>query len=170
MIDPNDPQLSVVKQCRLVSISCSTFYYHPCPENPLNLHLMRLIDEQYLRTPWYGARQMVRYLCCQGRCVGRKRIRRLMRVMGLVSIAPKPNTSRKSKGHPVYPYLLRDLTINRPNQVWCADVNYVPHGPWVLISERDHGLVFTKGAVLAAIDDPGQSFLCGGIGRSHRTS
>lgn len=130
MIEPNHKQLSIVRQCRLVSISRSTFYYHPSGENPLNLLLMRLIDEQYLRTPWYGSRQMARHLRRQGYDVGRKRIRRLMRVMGLVSVAPQPNTSRKSPGHPVYPYLLRDLSVDRPNQVWCSDVTYLPlaHG------------------------------------------
>ena len=139
MIEPNHPDLSVVNQCRLVSISRSTFYYRPCSENPLNLHLMRLIDEQYLRTPWYGSRQMVRYLRRQGYCVGRKRVRRLMRLMGLVSVAPKPNTSRKAKGHPVYPYLLRNVEINRPDQVWCADITYIPmaHGFLYLVAIMD---------------------------------
>jgi len=131
MIDPNFAPLSVARQCRLVGISRSTFYYAGTPgESPLNLALMRLLDEQYLRTPWYGSRQMVRYLRRQGYCVGRKRVRRLMRRMGLQSVAPRPNTSRKAPGHPVYPYLLRDLTIDRPNQVWCSDVTYLPmaHG------------------------------------------
>ena len=130
MIDPNHEQLSLSRQCTLVSISRSTFYYRPRGESPLNLTLMRLIDEQYLRTPWYGSRQMARHLRRQGYCVGRKRIRRLMRLMGLVSVAPTPNTSRKAPGHPVFPYLLRDLTVDRPNQVWCADVTYIPmaHG------------------------------------------
>lgn len=130
MIDPKHNQLSLSRQCTLVSISRSTFYYRPRGENPLNLALMRLIDEQYLRTPWYGSRQMARHLRRQGHCVGRKRVRRLMRLMGLKSVAPGPNTSRKAPGHPVYPYLLRDLTITRPNQVWSTDVTYIPmaHG------------------------------------------
>ena len=130
MIDPNYEKLSLSRQCTLMSISRSTFYYRPRGESPLNLALMRLIDEQYLRTPWYGSRQMVRHLRRQGYCVGRKRVQRLMRLMGLTSVAPQPNTSRKAPGHPVYPYLLRDLTIDRPDQVWCADVTYIPmaHG------------------------------------------
>ena len=130
MIDPNDKRLSLVRQCKLVGISRSTYYYRPGGESPLNLALMRLIDEQYLRTPWYGSRQMARHLRRQGYGVGRKRVRRLMRLMGLVSVAPKPNTSRKAPFHPVFPYLLRDLVIDRPNQAWCADVTYIPmaHG------------------------------------------
>jgi len=130
MIDFNHPALSLVRQCELVGISRSSLYYQPRGEDPFNLTLMRLIDEQHLRTPWYGSRQMARHLRQAGYCVGRKRVRRLMRLMGLVSLAPSPNTSRKAPGHPVYPYLLRDLTIDRPNQVWCSDVTYIPmaHG------------------------------------------
>lgn len=130
MIDPKDKGLSLVRQCQLVGISRSSWYYRPGGESPLNLELMRRIDEQYLRTPWYGSRQMARHLRRQGFCVSRKRVRRLMRLMGLVSVAPTPNTSRKSPFHPVFPYLLRDLVVDRPNQVWCADVTYIPlaHG------------------------------------------
>ena len=92
--------------------------------------LMRLIDEQYLRTPWYGSRQMARYLGRLGHTVGRKRARRLMRLLSLVSLPPKPNTRRPKPGHPVYPYLLRDLRVERANQVWCTDITYIPmrHG------------------------------------------
>lgn len=130
MVEGNHPELSLSRQCVLLGISRGSLYYTPKGESALNLELMREIDEQYLKTPWYGARQMVRYLKRIGYKVGRKRIRRLMRKMGLRAIAPGPETSRRNKAHAVYPYLLRDIEVTRPNQVWCADVTYVPlaHG------------------------------------------
>ena len=104
-----------------------------------NLALMRRIDEQYLKTPWYGARQIARTLRRQGYPVGRKRVGRLMRLMALRSVAPGPNTSRKHPTHPIYPYLLRDRRIDAPNQVWCADVTYIPltHGFVYLVAIMD---------------------------------
>ncbi len=126
MIEPAHPKLSIVRQCDLVNISRSSFYFEAKGESPLNLTLMRLIDEQFLQTPFYGSRQMARWLRRQGYCVGRKRVRRLMRKMSLAPIYQAPRTSRKHPHHKVYPYLLRDLTIDRPNQVWCADITYIP--------------------------------------------
>ena len=124
MIDENHPRLSLVRQCALVQISRSSWYYRPVGESQANLRLMRLMDELHLSCPWYGSRQMVRALRRMGHRVGRKRVRRLMRAMGLRSLAPRPNTSRRAPGHRVYPYLLRDLAVDRPNQVWCADLTY----------------------------------------------
>ena len=95
-------------------------------ESPQNLELMRVIDEQHLETPWYGARQMTRHLRREGHAVNRKRIGRLMQLMGLSAIYQKPNTSKPHPQHRIYPYLLRGLTIDRPNQVWCADISYIP--------------------------------------------
>jgi putative transposase len=115
-----------VRQCELLSVTRSSYYYQPRGETALNLELMRLIDEQYLETPWYGARQMARHLRRQGYRVNRKRIRRLMQLMGLSAIYQKPNTSKPHPLHKVYPYLLRGMTINKPNQVWCADICYIP--------------------------------------------
>ena len=126
MIDPEHPRLSVVRQCELVSISRSGFYYQPAGETPLNLALMRLIDGQFLETPWYGSRQMARHLRREGYTVGRKRVRRLMAKMGLEPIYQRPRTTVPHPGHRIYPYLLRDLVIDRPNQVWCADITYIP--------------------------------------------
>jgi len=126
MVEPGHCELSIVRQCTLLNISRSSFYYEASGENPFNLLLMRLIDEQFLETPYYGSRQMARYLRRQGYCVGRKRIRRLMGHMGLVPIFQKPNTSKPHPEHKIYPYLLRGLTINRSNQVWCADITYIP--------------------------------------------
>jgi putative transposase len=126
MIDTGHSRLSIVRQCELVSISRSAFYRQPARESDENLALMKLIDEQFLQTPWYGARQMARHLRRQGWYVGRKRVRRLMRKIGLASIYQAPKTSAPHPRHKVYPYLLRHLTIEEPNQVWCADVTYIP--------------------------------------------
>jgi putative transposase len=126
MIEPEHPQLSIVRQCELVSISRSGLYYRPTGETPLNLALMRLIDAQFLATPWYGSRQMARHLRREGYTAGRKRVRRLMTKMGLVPIYQRPRTTVPHPEHRVYPYLLRDLVIDRPNQVWCSDITYIP--------------------------------------------
>ena len=126
MIDENHPRLSLVRQCALVEISRSSWYYRPVGESQANVRLMRRMDELHLSCPWYGSRQMARALRRMGHRVGRKRVRRLMRAMGLRSLAPRPNTSRRAPGHRVYPYLLRDLAVDRPNQVWCADLTYLP--------------------------------------------
>src|SRR3954454_15334603 len=126
MTEPEHPQLSVVRQCELVSISRSGFYYQPAGETPLNLALMRLIDRQFLETPWYGSRQMARHLRREGYPVGRKRVRRLMAKMGLEPIYQRPRTTVPHPDHQIYPYLLREMVIERPNQVWCADITYIP--------------------------------------------
>jgi putative transposase len=126
MIEPDHPQLSIARQCELVAISRSGFYYRPAGETPLNLALMQLIDAQFLETPWYGSRQMARHLRREGYAVGRKRVRRLMAKMGLAPIYQRPRTTVPHPEHRVYPYLLRDLVIDRPNQVWCADLTYIP--------------------------------------------
>ena len=126
MIEPSHPRLSVASQCALVSISRSAFYYSPTGESPLNLALMRLIDAAFLECPYYGSRQMARHLRRQGYTVGRKRTARLMAKMGLSPIYQKPRTSVPHPQHLVYPYLLKGLLIDRPNQVWCADITYIP--------------------------------------------
>ena len=126
MIEPQHPQLSIARQCELVSISRSGFYYRPTGEAPPNLELMRLIDAQFLEAPWYGARQMARHLRREGYAVGRKRVRRLMAKMGLAPIYQRPRSTVPHSEHRVYPYLLRDLVIARPNQVWCSDITYIP--------------------------------------------
>ena len=125
MIDPGHPRLSIVRQCELVSISRSSFYREPTPESAENLVLMRLIDEQFLETPWYGSRQMARHLRRNGWCVGRHRVRRLMSRVGLAPIYQRPKTSEPHPRHKIYPYLLRHLTIDRPNCVWCADITFI---------------------------------------------
>ena len=114
------------RQCRLMSLNRSTLYYEPKGESEENLQLMRRLDEQFLETPYYGSRQMVYHLKRQGYRVGRKRVRRLMAKMGLAVIYPKPRTSQPHPENRVYPYLLRGLAVSRPDQVWCADVTYIP--------------------------------------------
>jgi putative transposase len=126
MIEPDHRHLSVVRQCALVSIGRSTFYRAPAPETVENLLLMRLLDEQFLETPWYGSRQMARHLRRHGHAVGRKRVRRLMATMGLTPIYQRPRTTVPHPEHRIYPYLLRNLVVDRPNQVWCPDITYIP--------------------------------------------
>ncbi len=126
LIEPGHEQLSVARQCELVSISRSSFYYQPVGETAENLALMRLIDAQFLETPWYGSRQMARHLRRDGHAVGRKRVRRLMATMGLVPIYQRPRTTVPHPEHRIYPYLLRGVVVDRPNQVWCIDITYIP--------------------------------------------
>jgi putative transposase len=126
MIDRSHPHLSVVRQCALVSVNRSGLYREPAGETACNLALMQLIDVQFMETPWYGSRQMARHLRREGHGVGRKRIRRLMAVMGLAPIYQRPRTTVPHPEHRIYPYLLRELTIDRANQVWCTDITYVP--------------------------------------------
>lgn len=131
MIDPAHPKLSVTRQCELINLPRASYYRainigsSIGTETPYNLELMRLIDEEYTLHPFYGSRKLCVYLNRQGHTVNRKRVQRLMRLMGLVSVAPKPNTSKKNQAHKVYPYLLRNMIIDRPNQVWCADITYI---------------------------------------------
>jgi putative transposase len=125
MIEPH-PQLSLSRQCALFKIARSTLYYQPRNSSGDELEMMRLIDEQYLRTPFYGSRSMTTHLRRLGYTINRKRVRRLMRQMGLRSIAPTPDASKPCPQHKVYPYLLRDVSITRPNQVWATDITYVP--------------------------------------------
>jgi len=121
-----DHDLSVRRQCRLLSLARSNLYYHPRGESAENLKFMEIIDRQFLNTPWYGSRQMARFMQRLGHKCGRHRVRRLMRLMRLVPIYQAPNTSKKHPQHKVYPYLLRGLKIERPNQVWCTDITYIP--------------------------------------------
>lgn len=126
MIDPGHPALSVARQCGLIGLSRSSFYYRPVNDNRSDLALMELIDRQFLETPCYGSRRMTAVLRRAGHAVNRKRVRRLMGVMDLQVIWQKPNTSKAHPAHKVYPYLLRELVIDRPNQVWATDITFIP--------------------------------------------
>ncbi len=122
------PGLSIVRQCELLALPRSSYYrpvYEPSNVSQEELELMRLIDEEYMRHPFYGSRKIRIYLKRQGYSVNRKRVQRLMRRMGIQSLAPKPNTSSPRKDHKIYPYLLKGMDINRPNMVWCSDITYI---------------------------------------------
>ena len=120
-IDPHHSELSVQRQCELLGLPRSTYYYQPRPESAENLRLMRRLDELYLNCPFFGSRRMA---VTMG--VNRKRIQRLMAILGIEAHYPKPNLSRPAPGHEVYPYLLRGVSIERPNQVWSTDITYIP--------------------------------------------
>jgi putative transposase len=139
MIERGNPNLSITRQCTILSISRSSFYYATKGESEANLALMRRIDELFMKYPFYGSRQMVRQLRREGIAVGRHRVRRLMRLMGLEAIYQAPRTSDPHPAHRIYRYLLRGMAINRPNQVWCSDITYIPvqHGFLYLVAIMD---------------------------------
>lgn len=118
MIDTDHPKISISRQCELQGLNRSTFYYQSNGESELNLSLMRLIDEQYTRTPYYGSPKLTVWLRRRGYQINHKRVERLMNKMGLQAVCPKPNTSRKHADHKIYPYLLRGVEITSPNHVW----------------------------------------------------
>jgi putative transposase len=126
LVEPDHPTLSVRRQCVLLGLNRASLYYAPAPETAENLRLMRLIDEQYTRCPFYGSRRITAWLVQQGEAVNRKRVQRLLRAMGLEAIYPKPRLSVPGQGHRIYPYLLRGVAITQPDQVWSADITYVP--------------------------------------------
>lgn len=125
MIEPGQSEVSIMRQCDLIGLPRSTFYYEPRAVSAQNLKLMNMIDEVYTRLPFYGSRRMTAELNNRGEAVNRKRVSRLMNVMGLEAIYPKPNLSKPSPGHRIYPYLLRDVAILRPDHVWSTDITYI---------------------------------------------
>jgi len=126
LIEPNHAQLSVARQCALLELPRSTYYYQPVELRAADRQLMAIIDREYLAAPWYGSRQMTAVLRRRGWRINRKRTQRLMRQMGLRALAPGPHTSRKQPQHPVYPYLLRDYPPAGPDDAWAADIAFVP--------------------------------------------
>jgi putative transposase len=138
MVKP-DAEISMRRQCELVGVCRSSVYYEPCETSPEQLALMRRIDALHLKFPFYGSRMMSQTLKAEGRDVNRKRVQRLMRLMDLVSMAPKPNTSRPNKEHPIYPYLVKNIGVSRVNQVWATDITYIPlaHGFVYLVAIMD---------------------------------
>jgi putative transposase len=128
MLDRGHRELSIRRQCTLLGIARSGVYRKPRPANDNDLELMRRLDELYLAWPFLGSRRMTALLRSEGRLINRKRVRRLMRRMGIAALGPKPRTTRPAPGHKIYPYLLRNLAIDRPNQVWAADITYIPLG------------------------------------------
>jgi putative transposase len=131
--------MSILRQCGLLELARSTFYYQPLGESADNLALMRMIDEQFTKRPFYGVPRMTAWLRATGHLVNEKRVRRLMRRMGLETIYPKPRLSAKGADHKIYPYLLKDVTIDHPDQVWSTDITYVrlAHGFVFLVAIMD---------------------------------
>jgi putative transposase len=128
LVERNKARLSVRRQCELLGIARSGVYRPPPAANDNDLALMRRIDELFIAWPFLGSRRMTATVRAEGHAVNRKRIRRLMRKMGIAALGPKPRLSKPLPGHKIYPYLLRGLAIERPNQVWCADITYIPIG------------------------------------------
>jgi putative transposase len=139
LIELNHPDLSIRQQCELLDLNRASFYYQPVGETELNLSLMRLIDAQYTKTPFYGWPKMTVHLQKLGYPINHKRVQRLMQRMGLQAIFPKPRTTIPALAHKIYPYLLRGLPITRPNQVWSGDITYIPlaHGFMYLMAIID---------------------------------
>ena len=134
LIEPVHPQISIARQCDLVGLPRSTYYYQAQGESAENLYLMRLLDKQYTDTPYYGVRRMTAWLRRQGYAVNHKRVARLLRTMGVETIYPKPRLSQPHPTHRVYPYLLRGVPITRVNQVWSTDITYVRlHGGFIYL-------------------------------------
>ena len=130
---------SIRRQCELLEISRTAYYYEPCPETEENLELMRRLDELHLDNPAYGSRRPMVMLAREGRAVNRKRVSRLLRLMGIEAVYPRRSLSQPGEGHEIFPYLLRGLEINGPNQVWCSDITYIPmqHGFMYLVAVMD---------------------------------
>jgi putative transposase len=147
LLDRDHPMLSIRRQCGLLGLARSGVYRPGRIANDDELLIMRRLDELFLAWPFFGSRRMTAMLRAEGWVINRKRVRRLMRLIGLRALGPKPNTSKPAPGHRIYPYLLRDLVIDRPNQVWCADVTYIPmaRGFLYLVAIMD----WTSRAVLA---------------------
>lgn len=139
MIERSNPQISIRRQCTLLGLNRASLYYPPIQETEENLLLMRLIDQQYTRTPFYGSRRMTHWLGRAGHEVNRKRVQRLMRKMGLEAVYPRPRLSMAGLEHKVYPYLLRGVEVHHPDQVWSTDITYVPmkHGFMYLVAVMD---------------------------------
>jgi putative transposase len=139
LIEPGYSVIPIYRQCELLGLSRSGYYYRPQESSPLNLHLMSLMDEQYTKMPFYGVEKMTEWLRREGFMVNHKRVRRLLRLMGLEAIYPKKRLSIPAEIYKKYPYLLRDLAIEWPDQVWCADITYIimMHGFLYLVAIMD---------------------------------
>ena len=155
MIDTRNTRLSIGAQCRLMDIPRSSFYYRPAGTSREDERLMRLIDRQYLATPFYGSRRMSGELRLAGFVVNRKRVQRLMAQMGLSCVYPRPRTSKPHPEHRVYPYLLRNLEVIQPGAVWCADITYLPLARGFCYLAAVIGLGQPAGAFLPGLEHPG---------------
>ena len=159
MMRRDHPDLSLSQQCQVLAISRSSFYYAPKGESPSSLALMRRIDELFLKYPFCGSRQMVRQLRREGLCIGRHRVRRLMRLMGLEAIYQAPRTSDPHPAHRIYPYLLKGMAIDRPHQVWVRRHHLHPCPARLPVPGRDYGLGDSPCSRLAAVEHHGRLLL-----------
>ena len=159
MVEPGHPGLSIVRQCALLSVSRSGFYHRPAGETAGNLALMRLIDAQFLEAPWYGSRQMARHLRREGHLVGRKRVRRLMAVMGLAPIYQRPRTTVPNPEHRVWPYLLRDVVVGPAGPGLGYGHHIQTYAARVPLLGGGHGLGHAQGAVVARVEHDGRGVL-----------
>lgn len=125
LLDPSHGKLSLRRQCALLGVARSGLYRQRRPANDNDLAVMRRLDELFTAWPFFGSRRMVAMLRAEGHCINRKRVQRLMRKMGIAALGPKPRTTKPEAGHKIFPYLLRGAAIDRPNQVWAADITYV---------------------------------------------
>lgn len=139
LVDQGHAEISIRRQCELLGVNRSGWYYEPLGESEENLALMRLLDEQYTRAPFYGSRRMVEWLSTQGFEVNRKRVSRLMELMGIEAVYPKPRLSKPAEGHKIYPYLLRGVGVERVNQVWSTDITYIRMSQGFVCLAADHG-------------------------------
>ena len=161
--------LSMRRQCALLAVTRSSVYYEPVVPDAEEWALMRRIDELHLQHPYFGSRMITQTLKAEGPVINRKRVQRLMRLMGLESTAPQPTTSTPAPDHPVYPYLLRGLTIARPNQVWATDITYIPMARGFAYLVAIHRLVLPPGPGVAAVQHAGHGLLHRGVEGRPRT-
>src|SRR5947209_13645788 len=166
-LDRSHPLLSVRRQCAMLGIARSGVYRLPRPANDDDLTLLRRIDELFTRWPFLGSRRITAMLRAEGQAINRKRVQRLMRRMGIAALGPKPRTTKPAPGHTIFPYLLRDVTVERPNQVWAADITYIGRA-WLSLPRRGDGLVEPGGAGVASVEHHGRLVLRlsagGGVG------
>ena len=172
MIQREHPELSISQQCKLVRLSRSAFYYTPVGIDAATLKMMKEINRVFTKYPFFGSRQIAAYLRREGTVIGRHRVWRLMAKMGLEAIYKRPRTSRPHPQHPVYPYLLRNMQVDRPNQVWCADITFMPvrNGFLYLVAimerafvrhwSEDNGECHAQGSELAAVEYDARRLLC----------
>jgi putative transposase len=158
MLDRAERVLSLRRQCALLGVARSSVYRPATPANDNDAALMRQIDELFTAWPFLGSRRMTAMLRAEGVLVNRKRVQRLMRLMGIAALGPKPRTSKPAPGHRIYPYLLRDMAIERANHVWAADITYIPIGRGFLY-RGDHRLGVARGARVAAVEHDGRLVL-----------
>src|SRR5947209_192533 len=168
LVEREASALPVSRQCRLLAVSRASLYRRPAAISQQDCTIIALIDRQYLARPYYGSRRMAAWLATQGHHVNRKRVQRLMRLLGLVAIYQRPNTSKPAAAPKIYPYLLGGIAIERVNQVWCSDVTYIPMAKGFLLPGGHHGLGEPRGAGVAAVQHARRRVLCRGArGSTH---